>query len=57
MYDWDLPFTRLTWYSFEDTYQATMAVNTENYRTNPGTETVSFRMSSKRWKLLNTNMN
>ena len=30
-----------TWYSFEDTYQATMAVNTENYRTNPGTETVS----------------
>jgi len=30
-----------TWYSFEDSYQATMSVNTENYRTNPGTETIS----------------
>ena len=30
-----------TWYSFEDTYRATMSVNTENYRTNPGTESVS----------------
>ena len=30
-----------TWYSFEDSYRATMSVNTENYRTNPGTETVS----------------
>jgi len=28
-------------YSLEDSYEATMAVNTENYRTNPGTETVS----------------
>jgi hypothetical protein len=32
-----------TWYSFEDSYRATMSVNTENYRyTNPGTtETVT----------------
>jgi len=30
-----------TWYSLEDKYQATMAVNTENYRTTPGTVTVS----------------
>ena len=30
-----------TWYSFEDSYRATMQVNTENYRTTPGTETVS----------------
>ena len=30
-----------TWYSFEDSYQATMSVNTENYRTTPGTETIS----------------
>ena len=28
-------------YSLDDKYEATMAVNTENYRTNPGTETVS----------------
>ncbi|HZI53336.1 MAG TPA: aromatic hydrocarbon degradation protein [Chitinophagaceae bacterium] len=28
-------------YSLEDRYEATMSVNTENYRTNPGTETVS----------------
>ncbi len=28
-------------YSLEDKYEATMSVNTENYRTNPGTETVS----------------
>lgn len=30
-----------TVYSFEDSYQATLSVNTENYRTNPGTVTVS----------------
>jgi hypothetical protein len=30
-----------TWYSFEDSYQATMSVNTENYRSTAGTETVS----------------
>lgn len=29
-----------TWYSLEDSYDATMTVNTENYRTNPGTVTV-----------------
>lgn len=30
-----------TWYTFQDTYKADMAVNTENYRTTPGTVTVS----------------
>lgn len=30
-----------TWYSFEDSYRATMRVNTENYRTVPGTVSVS----------------
>ena len=30
-----------SWYVLDDTYQGTMAVNTENYRTNPGTVTVS----------------
>jgi hypothetical protein len=30
-----------TWYSFEDSYKATMSVNTENSRSNPGTVTVS----------------
>ena len=30
-----------TWYTLEDTYKATMSVNTENYRTVPGTVSVS----------------
>jgi hypothetical protein len=30
-----------TWYSFEDGYEADMAVNLENYRTTPGTVNVS----------------
>lgn len=30
-----------TWYSFEDSYEGTMAVNLENYRTTPGTTTVT----------------
>lgn len=30
-----------TWYSMEDTYSADMAVNLEEYRSNPGTEYVS----------------
>lgn len=30
-----------TWYSFEDTYSGNMAVNLENYRTTPGTTSVS----------------
>ena len=30
-----------SWYSFTDTYEADMAVNLENYRSVPGTETVS----------------
>lgn len=30
-----------TWYSFEDSYRATMLVNTENYRSTPGTVSVS----------------
>jgi hypothetical protein len=30
-----------TWYSFEDTYTGSMAVNLENYRTTPGTTSVT----------------